>query len=127
MMGALALASWSGVAAARTQHGASANDGVYTAEQAAKGQALYGKACESCHQPAKFTGAEFTRAYVGKPLTEIDAAMAEMPMDNPGSLTRDDIAALIAYFLHMNKYPAGKTPLSGEVAALKAVMVSPRP
>ncbi len=114
------------VGAVRTQ-APSTSDGVYTAEQATKGQALYAQTCESCHQPAKFTGAEWTRAYVGRPLAEIDGAMAEMPADNPGTLTRDDIGALIAYFLHMNKYPAGQTPLSGTADALKSIMVTPRP
>ena len=41
LTGTLAVASVSGVVAARTQ-GASANDGVYTTEQAAKGKELYG-------------------------------------------------------------------------------------
>lgn len=120
------LVSWGGSLSARSQ-GASANDGVYTAAQAAKGQELYGQACENCHQPAKFVGAEFTRAFVGRSLSEIDHAMAEMPQDNPGSLTADDVAALIAYFLKLNNYPAGETPLSGEPAVLKSIMVSPRP
>lgn len=112
--------------AARAQ-GKSTADGVYSADQAVKGKDLYGQACESCHQPAKFSGAEFTRAYGGRPLSEIDGSMAEMPMDNPGSLSRNDVAALIAYFLSMNKYPAGHAPLSGELDALKSIMVSPRP
>lgn len=122
----VAVAAWSGSAAARAP-GASTNDGVYTAAQAAKGQELYSQACATCHEPAKFTGAEFTRAFVGRPLSDIDRAMAEMPADNPGSLTADDVASLIAYFLQMNKYPAGPTPLSGASAALKGIMVSPRP
>ena len=122
----VAVAAWGGRAAAWTP-GASTNDGVYTAAQAAKGQELYGQACETCHEPAKFTGAEFTRAFVGRSLSDIDRAMAEMPADNPGSLTIDDVASLIAYFLQMNKYPAGQTPLSGAPAALKSIMISPRP
>lgn len=126
LAGALAVASVGGVVAARAQ-GATTNDGVYTAEQAVKGKELYGQVCESCHQPSKFMGAEFSRAYGSKPLSEIDAAMAEMPMDNPGSLKRDDIATLIAFFLEMNKYPAGQKALSGEADALKAIMVAPRP
>jgi S-disulfanyl-L-cysteine oxidoreductase SoxD len=126
LAGALAVASVSGVVAARTQ-GASANDGVYTAEQAVKGKELYGQVCESCHQPSKFSGAEFSRAFGDKPLSEIDAAMAEMPMDNPGSLKREEIASLIAFFLEMNKYPAGQKPLDGEADALKQIMVTPRP
>jgi S-disulfanyl-L-cysteine oxidoreductase SoxD len=115
------VASW-GVSVAARAPGASTNDGVYTAAQAAKGQELYGQVCETCHQPA-----EFTRAYVGRPLSEINHAMAEMPADNPGTLTSDDVAALIAYFLQMNKYPAGQTPLSGAPDALKSILISPRP
>ena len=67
LMAALTLASVGGVMAARTQ-GATTNDGVYTAAQAAEGKALYGQVCESCHQPAKFSGAEFARAYGGRSL-----------------------------------------------------------
>lgn len=112
--------------AARAQK-ASTADGVYTAAQATKGEAFYAQTCENCHQPAKFTGAEWTRAYVGRPLVELNRAMAEMPADNPGTLSSDDVASLVAYFLHMNKYPAGHTPLSGEPDALEAIMVTPRP
>jgi S-disulfanyl-L-cysteine oxidoreductase SoxD len=125
LAGALAVASM-GVVAVRAQS-ATTNDGIYTAAQAAKGKELYGQVCESCHNPGKFAGAEFHRAYGSKPLSEIDAGMSEMPMDNPGSLKRDDVAALIAYFLEMNKYPAGEKTLSGEADALKAIMVAPRP
>ena len=117
---------WAGTVAAHAQ-GASTSDGVYTAAQATKGQALYAQACETCHQPAKFTGAEWTRAYVGRPLAEVNGAMAEMPADNPGSLTPDDVASLIAYFLQMNSYPAGQASLSGAPEALKSIMVAPRP
>ena len=125
LIGALAVVSWGGILAAGRQ-GPSANDGVYTAAQATKGQALYAQACETCHQPEKFTGAEFTRAYVDRPLNEINRAMAEMPQDNPGTLTAEDVASLIAYFLQMNKYPAGPAPLSGEADALKAIILAPR-
>ncbi len=126
LAGALAVVS-AGVVLAVGSQSASTSDGVYTVEQATEGKELYLQVCESCHQPAKFVGAEFTRAYVGRPLSGIDAAMVEMPMDNPGSLTREDIATLIAYFLEMNKYPAGPTPLNGEAAALKGIMVGPLP
>ncbi len=119
------MAGCSSLVIARGQ-GTTTNDGVYTEAQAAQGKELYTQVCESCHQPAKFVGAEFTRAYVDKPLVEINRSMAEMPQDNPGSLKPDDVAALIAYFLQQNKYPAGKTPLSGDADALDKIMVSPR-
>ena len=122
----VAVTGWGGVLTARAQ-GLSTCDRVYTEAQAAKGQELYAHTCETCHQPAKFTGAEWTRAYVGRPLDEVNRAMAEMPADNPGSLATDDVAALIAYFLKMNNYPAGQTPLSGAPDALKSIMIAPRP
>ncbi len=126
LAGVITLTSAAGLLAARSQ-GTTTNDGVYTAVQAAEGKKLYEEVCASCHQPAKFKGAEFVRAYGQRPLTGIDAAMAEMPMDNPGSLERAQIASLIAYFLEMNEYPAGTTPLDGKVESLKAIMVAPRP
>jgi mono/diheme cytochrome c family protein len=121
-----ACAMWGGAVAARPQSPTTA-DGVYTPQQAAAGKDLYAQACEGCHQPAKFAGAEFARAFGRKPLSEIDGAMAEMPADNPGSLSRDDVASLIAYFLSMNDYPSGATPLAGDVETLKRITVAPRP
>lgn len=126
VMAGVSLASLGGVVVARAQ-GKSTNDGVYTAAQAATGKELFHTACESCHNPGKFAGTEFKRAYEGKALSELDAGMSEMPMDNPGSLKPEDVATLIAYFLEMNKYPAGQTALSGAPDALKAIMVAPRP
>ncbi len=129
---ALVLASWGaaavpGATQAPAAGGPSTSDGVYTAEQAEAGKTAFAEKCASCHEPGKFTGAEFTRAYVGRPLNGINEAMAEMPMDNPGSLTAEDTGALIAYFLSMNKYPTGQTALKGDAESLKAIMVSPRP
>ncbi|MGD9903338.1 MAG: c-type cytochrome [Vicinamibacterales bacterium] len=129
LLGALVLAACA-ASAPRAQApaaGPSTADGVYTAAQAETGKEVYAEKCATCHEPAKFSGAEFNRAYVGRPLSGINDAMAEMPMDNPGSLTAEDIGALIAYFLSMNKYPAGETALKGDQASLKAIMVSPRP
>jgi mono/diheme cytochrome c family protein len=124
--GVLVLVSWSAVAGL-AQAEKSTADAVYTEAQATKGKELFHEKCESCHNPEMFSGAEWTRAYVGRPLSEVSGAMAEMPMDNPGSLTAEETGALIGYFLSMNKYPAGETALSGELEALKAIMIGPRP
>jgi mono/diheme cytochrome c family protein len=124
--GVLGVVSWSAVAGL-AQAGKSTADAVYTEAQAAKGTELFKEKCSSCHNAEQFTGAEWTRAYGDRPLSNVSGAMAEMPMDNPGSLTAEDIGALIGYFLSMNKYPAGQTELSGETEALKAIMVGPRP
>ena len=124
---ALAVASWVVVAVAGVRQGPSTADGLYTTDQATKGKELFAEKCGSCHNPEQFTGAEWTRAYVGRPLSEVSGAMAEMPLDNPGSLTAEEVASLIGYYLSMNKYPLGQTALSGEPEALKAIMVAPLP
>ena len=107
--------------------GPTTNDGVYTAAQAATGKTTFAEKCSSCHNPEKFVGAEFTRAYGNRPLDQVSGSMAEMPMDNPGSLTAEDYGALVAYILSMNKYPEGQTALEGTPEALKKIMVAPRP
>jgi cytochrome c peroxidase len=131
LAGVFAIASWGAAAAVRAQApaagGPSTTDGVYTTEQATKGKELFREKCESCHNAEKFSGAEWTRAYVGRPLSEVNASMAEMPMDNPGSLTPDEIGTLIGYFLSLNKYPTGQAALKGDQDTLKGIMVSPRP
>jgi hypothetical protein len=50
-----------------------------------------------------------------------------MPMDKPGSLTRAQYAAVIAYMLRLNQYPAGGTELPSEDAALKRIRFERRP
>jgi hypothetical protein len=43
-----------------------------------------------------------------------------MPEDNPGSLKPQQYADVVAYFLKLNGYPAGKTELTGP-EALKTI------
>lgn len=126
MIGALAVMALTGATMVRAQ-GPTTADGVYTAEQAEQGKALFAEVCMTCHSPGKFTGGEFKGSYVGRPLSVLNGAMAEMPLDAPGSLKPEHFASLIAYFLEMNKYPAGTTPLEGDEETLKSIMVSPQP
>lgn len=125
---ALLLASWVGVAAADADaQPGSTLEGVYTEAQAARGQAFFRQTCESCHQPSQFMSEDFLRVYGGKPLARLDLAMAEMPENNPGTLTEDNVATLIAYILKLNGYPAGEVPLSGSPDELRFITLAPRP
>ncbi len=130
---ALSFAALTGASMVRAEavhegtQGTTTNDGVYTKEQADEGKALFAEACEMCHSPGKFTGQEFKGSYVDRPLTVLNGAMAEMPLDAPGSLKPEQYAQLIAYFLSMNSYPTGTTPLAGDEATLKSITVAPRP
>jgi mono/diheme cytochrome c family protein len=97
------------------------NDGVYSGDQASRGQALFTSLCTTCHDTERFTGAEFVSAWSGKPLVELFNAVQTMPEDNPGSLSGQQYADVMAYFLQLNKFPTGADELKGEADALAGI------
>jgi mono/diheme cytochrome c family protein len=113
---AVAIAALSGQAPAKT-----VNDGVYSSSQASRGQALFQSLCTTCHAPDRFTGDEFVSAWSGKPLVELFNAVQTMPEDNPGSLSGQQYADVMAYFLQLNKFPTGPDELKGEAGALAGI------
>jgi len=125
---ALAVAAFSNVLA----QGRSANDGVYTAEQAKRGEMVYTDMCAACHDPMliggvgpALTGKDFFTAWkemsVGDLFTKIKT---EMPLTAPGTLTPDQAADVVSYILSFNKFPAGSTALGTDPAPLKEVKIT---
>lgn len=103
--------------------GTLASSGVYTAAQAERGTGIYDGQCASCHELSRFKGSDFQSAWADKPLTDLHTAVKSMPMDNPGSLSEQEYADILAYFLSINTYPAGETELKGDDASIKAITV----
>jgi len=109
--------------------------GIYTADQAHRGEALYKAQCTSCHSDAldgtgpypPLTGNDFLSKYEGQPALNVyDMIQKLMPATAPGSLTRPQAADLLAYILSYNKFPAGKTELPSDEDALKKLTI-PQP
>jgi mono/diheme cytochrome c family protein len=109
--------------------------GVYTADQAHRGEALYKAQCTSCHGDAldgtgpypPLSGNDFLSKYQGQPALNVyDMIQKLMPATAPGSLTRPQAADLLAYILSYNKFPAGKTELPSDEDSLKKLTV-PKP
>jgi mono/diheme cytochrome c family protein len=126
MLLAAGLVCWALLVAATTPLGArvqkTANDGVYTAAQADRGEALFQEACASCHAPAEFTTDDFLKKHTGQPLHALYEIVADtMPMDNPGTLKPQQYADLLAYILEVNKFPPGEEELKSAADALKAI------
>ena len=106
-------------------------DGVYTDEQATRGEALYGEHCARCHgatlqgngegaQP--LTGATFKSTWNGVSVGAMfDRVRLSMPQDKPGTMTRQQVADLLAFILRANKFPAGKTELARQTDLLNAI------
>ena len=112
-------------------------DGVYSAAQAKRGEAVYTKACAGCHQP-DLSGDGQTPALAGKDFNMdfndgsvgdlFERTRISMPADKPGSLPPADIAEVIAFILSKGQFPTGQSELPADLAALKAIMfVSAKP
>src|SRR5687768_12347212 len=80
--------------------------GVYTAAQAKRGQETFAFTCQGCHTPASYTGDQFTKHWVGKPLIELyNFISTMMPKNEPGSLGEEEYAQLVANLLRLNQMP----------------------
>jgi mono/diheme cytochrome c family protein len=108
------------------------NDGVFTAEQAMRGQVLYDQICAKCHGPTlmgmeaapPLVGTTFGATWNETPLGDLSERIRlSMPQDKPGSLGRQQTADLLAYILTVNKAPAGKTELPGTAEVLSAIKI----
>ncbi len=103
------------------ENGATVWDGVYTAEQAERGEAVYKSYCLSCHQ-ADFSGTEEASALAGEPFMEswredtvgnlYTRVRNLMPFDDPASLSDDAYLDSVAYLLQVNGFPAGSSELT---------------
>jgi cytochrome c len=105
-------------------------DGVYSSDQAKRGSTLYAAECASCHGTAlnggesapPLTGGEFFSNWNGLTVGDLfDRIRVSMPADNPGKLTREQDADILAYMLSMNQFPAGKTELEHRTEVLKQI------
>jgi mono/diheme cytochrome c family protein len=96
--------------------------GVYTADQAKRGEESYMNICVGCHSAGTYVGPEFLGKWEGKPLAEIFEVMSEkMPKDDPGSLELKEYAQILAYILRQNKMPEGTAELASDVTVLKKI------
>ncbi len=127
-MVALLLAAAACVAAAQTPR--TVWDGVYTEEQASRGQVLYAGRCAQCHGESlagaeaapPLTGTSFASNWEGAPVGDLFERMRmSMPADGPGSLSRAQNADLLAFMLKVGGYPAGASALDGSAGALQQV------
>jgi len=129
----LVAATTIGVTHAQTAR--TAQDGVYTDAQAARGQAVYDKQCASCHgQGLKgsaappLVGDGFAASWQGQPLLELATKIQKtMPADAQGTLSATDTADLVALILKSGGFPASRTELASTEAALKTVGWPARP
>ena len=100
-----------------TEESKSVWDGVYTEEQAKRGEPIYRKECASCHgemltggeSAPPLTGGAFLANWNGLTVGDLfDRIRKTMPQSAPGRLTRQQDSDILAFMLSANKFPAGK-------------------
>ncbi len=138
LAGAAALVLVTGVVAAASAQDAAApsvRDGVYTAEQADRGEVLYDDQCAVCHgairqfvpeMAALLGDHNFRNYWRGRSLGEMFGYIREtMPQDGPGTLTAAQTAEIMAHILRGNRLPAGVTALPDDEETLNAIPFDP--
>jgi len=124
---ALILLAAAGHARAQT---VSVWDGIYTDAQAARGDIGFAAHCANCHgaslggtgEAPALAGPQFLSDFDGLTLGDLfDRIRTTMPQDNPGSLTRDQYADILAFILKANAVPSGAKELDRRSEYLKAI------
>ena len=130
MVGITAVGAFGASATVAAQQAKSQWDGVYTQEQANRGEALYSEQCASCHGPdlgggemaPGLTGNEFAANWNDLSLGDLFERMRiGMPQNNPGSLRRAQNVDILSFILLKGKFPTGKAELPPQVEVLNTI------
>jgi len=126
VLGAAALglaATWT--LTAQTE-GRTIRDGVFSPAQAQRGSEVFGTICTNCHDITEFTGAgAYLEDVEGKPLWEtFEFVSSEMPEDDPGSLSLEEYAAVLAYIFSVYGQPSGDAELAVDQRSLEAITIA---
>jgi mono/diheme cytochrome c family protein len=92
----------------------------YTAAQAAAGKTAFDADCAVCHgntlrngtMGPPLTGEAFNAVWTGRSVRELFDSAKTMPPANPGSLSDETYASIVAYVLQVNGYAAAETAFS---------------
>jgi mono/diheme cytochrome c family protein len=107
-------------------------DGVYTGEQAERGHSVYHSQCEVCHgeslnggdEVPALAGPQFISNWNGLTMGDLfERIRKTMPANDPGRLTSQQNADVLAYVLSFNMFPAGKSELPLVSELLKQIRI----
>jgi S-disulfanyl-L-cysteine oxidoreductase SoxD len=108
----------------------SVKEGVYTAEQAKRGETMYKENCAACHgedlagsgpMPA-LAGNDFVANW--KTVGDLfEKTHTSMPASAPGSLSEQQTSDIIAFMLSKSNFPAGTTELAAKQDALMQIKI----
>jgi mono/diheme cytochrome c family protein len=108
--------------------------GVFTEEQAKKGEAAYQRVCASCHgadlhstepEAPDLTEGAFKFGWQGKTIADrFEIIRNTMPPGRRGTLDDQAYLDIVAYILRFNNIPAGNQTLQPNIDMLKQIVIS---
>src|SRR4051794_32728429 len=127
---ALLLGAWGADAQQAKRSTAS---GVFTAEQAKKGETAYQARCAGCHgtdlrstdsEAPDLTEGIFEFGWNGKTIAEtFEQIRRTMPVDNPRSLDDQTYLDILTYIFQFNGVPSGNQKLEPNLPALQQIVI----
>jgi cytochrome c len=94
------------------EEASSVQTGVYSEEQAKRGETLFGEACLVCHQPEEFATGGYMDGWAGMSVNDfVEFVRSTMPEDNPGRLKRQEYIDIISFFFQQNGLPTGESEM----------------
>ena len=86
---------------------------------AQRGQRVFSTVCSVCHGRNEFRGPIFAFTWMAEPVGHLfEHISTNMPQDRPGSLSAEEYAAIVAYFLQLNGRQAGDSELPADAELL---------
>jgi mono/diheme cytochrome c family protein len=133
---AIAVLGWTFnvVAQSSTARSRTVSDGVFTLDQAKRGESTYLDECGRCHTETlaggdfgpPVVGTAFWDEWKGKTAADLFELMrTTMPQDNPGRLSASQTADVLAFLMKSNGFPAGDAPLSPEPSHVQSNKLEP--
>ena len=97
---------------AEAEAGVTTTQGVFSEEQATRGEDVFYNICAECHFEEDF-GGPFIQSWVGASVKDlVDEIVATMPEDNPGGLPTEQYLDVVTYMFKLNGMPTGEDELA---------------
>ena len=93
---------------------------TYSPVQAEHGEAVFRRACATCHPSTELVGQQFVERWNGRRLFDFYALVrSTMPLNDPGSLKDHEYLGVLAFLLKANHAAAGTDSLRPDTTALR--------
>ncbi len=99
-------------------------DSIFTDAQVQRGIKVYESLCAECHMPEQFTMDVFINTWNGRYLFEIyELIRTTMPYENPGRLSKKEVADVLSYILSLSNLQAGESDLPTASSKLNQIRI----